>query len=81
MLDVRHRPRDLVTSSSRHLAISRRPRLAMMRSSLPPRRRAVRRWDDVPPPSEDFARADDTIRRHVMELMDELVRAAGAKKD
>jgi len=51
------------------------------RSSLPPRRPAVRRWDDVPPPSEDFARADDTIRRHVMELIDELVRAAGAKKD
>lgn len=48
-------------------------------SGLPPRRGPIRRWDDVPPPSEDFGRADETIRRHVTELIDELVRAAGAK--
>jgi arsenate reductase len=30
-------------------------------------------WDDVPGPSEDFARADDAIRRHVTALVDDLV--------
>ena len=31
------------------------------------------KWDDVPPLSEDFARADDAIRRHVTALVEELV--------
>ena len=31
-------------------------------------------WDDVPAPSEDFARADEKIRERVLQLVDELVR-------
>jgi arsenate reductase (thioredoxin) len=31
-------------------------------------------WDDVPAPSEDFARADKMIRERVLQLVDELVR-------
>ena len=31
-------------------------------------------WDDVPAPSEDFARADEKIRERVIQLVDELVR-------
>ena len=31
------------------------------------------KWDDVPALSEDFARADDAIRRHVTALVEELV--------
>ena len=31
------------------------------------------KWDDVPALSEDFARADDAIRRHVTVLVEELV--------
>lgn len=34
----------------------------------------LRRWDDVPSPSADFAGADAAIRRHVDVLVDELVR-------
>ncbi len=32
------------------------------------------KWDDVPAPSEDFARADEMIRERVLQLVDELVR-------
>ena len=32
------------------------------------------KWDDVPAPSEDFARADEKIRERVLQLVDELVR-------
>jgi arsenate reductase len=35
---------------------------------------ALRRWDEVPAPSEDFARADDAIKKRVMDLVEELVR-------
>ena len=38
------------------------------------------RWDEVPPPSEDFARADEAIRNRVTELIEELVRSAPKKK-
>ena len=31
------------------------------------------KWDDVPALSEDFARGDDAIRRHVTALVEELV--------
>jgi protein-tyrosine-phosphatase len=31
-------------------------------------------WDDVPAPSDDFARADEKIRERVIQLVDELVR-------
>ena len=41
---------------------------------LPAPRGTLLRWDDVPAPSEDFARADQRIRERVMELVDELVR-------
>ena len=34
----------------------------------------LRRWDEVPAPSEDFARADDAIKKRVMDLVEELVR-------
>ena len=40
-----------------------------------PRGKLVR-WDEVPPPSEDFARADEAIRRRVTDLIEELVRSA-----
>jgi arsenate reductase (thioredoxin) len=35
---------------------------------------ALRKWDEVPAPSEDFARADDAIKKRVMDLVEELVR-------
>ena len=44
-----------------------------------PRGRLVR-WDEVPPPSEDFARADEAIRKRVIQLIEELVRTAPKKK-
>lgn len=40
-----------------------------------PRGRLVR-WDEVPPLSEDFARADEAIRKRVTDLIEELVRSA-----
>ena len=44
-----------------------------------PRGKLVR-WDEVPPLSEDFARADEAIRKRVNELIEELVRTAPKKK-
>ena len=49
-------------------------------SGLPERRGGVRRWDEVPAPSEDFGRADEAIRKRVTELIEELVRGAPSKK-
>jgi protein-tyrosine-phosphatase len=43
-----------------------------------PRGKLVR-WDEVPPLSEDFARADEAIRKRVIELIEELVRSAPKK--
>ena len=43
-----------------------------------PRGKLVR-WDEVPPPSEDFARADDAIRKRVADLIEELMRSAPKK--
>lgn len=40
---------------------------------LPAPRGTLMKWDDVPAPSEDFARADQRIRERVVELIDELV--------
>ena len=34
----------------------------------------LRKWDEVPSPSEHFARADDAIRKRVVDLVEELVR-------
>ena len=48
-------------------------------SGLPEPRGKLVRWDDVPPLSEDFARADDAIRKRVMELIEELVRTSKEK--
>jgi protein-tyrosine-phosphatase len=45
-------------------------------SRLPHPRGTLRRWDDVPALSEEFARADETIRKLVSNLVDELVRAS-----
>jgi len=41
---------------------------------LPAPTGTVLKWDDVPAPSEDFARADERIRERVIQLVDELVR-------
>jgi arsenate reductase (thioredoxin) len=41
---------------------------------LPTPRGTLVAWDDVPSPSEDFARADEKIRERVVALIDELVR-------
>ena len=41
---------------------------------LPVPRGTLVKWDDVPSPSEDFARADEKIRERVLQLVDELVR-------
>ena len=49
-------------------------------SGLPERRGRLERWDDVPAPSEDFARADQAIRKRVTALIEELVRSAPRKK-
>jgi protein-tyrosine-phosphatase len=38
------------------------------------------RWDEVPAPSDNFAQADEAIRKRVGELVDELVRAAQPRK-
>jgi protein-tyrosine-phosphatase len=50
-------------------------------SGLPEPRGKLVRWDEVPSLSEDFARADETIRRRVIELIEELVRTAPRKKE
>jgi len=39
-----------------------------------PAANTLRKWDEVPAPSEDFARADDAIKKRVMDLVEELVR-------
>ena len=44
-------------------------------AGLPQPRGTMLKWDDVPGPSENFAAADQAIRKHVEELVDELVRA------
>ena len=38
------------------------------------------KWDDVPGPSEDFAAADDAIRRRVTALVDDLVKQVRAQR-
>jgi arsenate reductase (thioredoxin) len=40
---------------------------------LPVRADTLRRWDDVPGPGEDFNGADETIRRRVAVLVEELL--------
>jgi arsenate reductase (thioredoxin) len=49
-------------------------------SRLPEPRGKLVRWDEVPPLSEDFARADEAIRKRVTELIEELVLNATRKK-
>jgi hypothetical protein len=41
---------------------------------LPTPRGALVKWDEVPSPSEDFAGADEAIRKRVIALVEELVR-------
>jgi protein-tyrosine-phosphatase len=50
-------------------------------SGLPQPRGKLVRWDDVPALSEDFTRADEAIRKRVMDLVEELVRAQPKKLD
>jgi arsenate reductase len=40
----------------------------------------LRTWDEVPSPSEDFARADEAIRKRVIDLVEELVRKREATR-
>lgn len=42
--------------------------------------RTLKKWDDVPPLSEDFALGDDAIRRHVTALVEELVNQVKAHR-
>jgi arsenate reductase (thioredoxin) len=49
-------------------------------SGLPEPRGKLIRWDEVPPLSEDFARADEAIRKRVTDLLEELLQAAQSKK-
>jgi protein-tyrosine-phosphatase len=44
-------------------------------AGLPQPRGKLLKWDDVPGPSENFAAADQAIRKHVEALVDELARA------
>jgi arsenate reductase (thioredoxin) len=44
-----------------------------------PRGRLLR-WDDVPSPSRDFARADEAILKRVVELVEELIRTQRVPK-
>jgi arsenate reductase (thioredoxin) len=44
-------------------------------SGLPQPKGRVVRWDDVPGTSENFAAADEAIRKRVTQLIEELVRA------
>ena len=49
-------------------------------SVLQEQRGKLVRWDEVPPLSEDFERADEAIRKRVGELIEELVRNAPKKR-
>jgi arsenate reductase (thioredoxin) len=49
-------------------------------SGLPAPRGALKKWDEVPPLSEDFAKADAAIRARVLALVEELVRAKRWKR-
>ena len=49
-------------------------------TKLPAPARSLVKWDDVPPLSEDFARADDAIRRHVTALVEELLNQVKAER-
>ena len=42
-------------------------------TGLPGRPRRLEKWDDVPAPSEDLQGADETIRRRVLALVEELL--------
>jgi arsenate reductase (thioredoxin) len=42
-------------------------------TGLPAPRGALLKWDDVPAPSENFARADEEIRKRVAAFVDELI--------
>ena len=50
-------------------------------AGLPQPRGTLLKWDDVPGPGENFAAADQAIRKHVEELIDELARATGRVQD
>jgi len=39
----------------------------------------LRRWDEVPGPSQNFAAADDAIKKRVTQLIEELARAAAVR--
>ncbi len=43
-------------------------------TGLPAPRGALQRWDEVPGPGENFAAADEAIRKRVMALLEELSR-------
>jgi protein-tyrosine-phosphatase len=47
---------------------------------LPAPRGALLKWDDVPAPSQNFARADEEIRNRVAVFVDELIRMRDAQQ-
>ena len=49
-------------------------------SSLPAPRGRLERWDEVPAPSENFAAADEAIRKRVVALVEELLAVKPSKK-
>ena len=48
-------------------------------TALPEPRGILVRWDEVPPLSEDFAQADEAIRKRVIDLIAELQQSASKK--
>jgi protein-tyrosine-phosphatase len=50
-------------------------------SGLPQPRGKLVRWDEVPSPSEDFARTDEAIRKRVTELIEEMVQIAREERE
>jgi arsenate reductase (thioredoxin) len=50
-------------------------------AGLPEPRGKLTRWDEVPPMSEDFARADEAIRKRVTELIEERAQTAPRKNE
>jgi protein-tyrosine-phosphatase/DNA-binding beta-propeller fold protein YncE len=48
-------------------------------TGLPAPRGSLRKWDEVPGPGEDFARADEAIRKRVVALIDEMTRKSSAR--
>jgi hypothetical protein len=42
---------------------------------VPVPKKKLREWNDVPPPSQDLAAADEAIKKRVIDLLGELMRS------